>query len=143
MAQVKPGDQVKIHYIGKLEDGTVFDSTQGGDPLDIVVGQGNLIAGFEEAVMGMAPEESKTVTIPSDQAYGPRHPELVRVVNRSEVPPHIEPEENQQLHLSAEDGSQIPVVITNVTEDSITLDANHPLAGENLIFDLTLVEIVE
>lgn len=141
MAQAKLGDTVTVHYTGRLDDGTVFDSSANRDPLQFTLGQGELIPGFEEAVLGMAPGESKTETIPFDRAYGPYREEMVIEVERQQLPTEIEPAVGQQLQVREESGAVIPVVITDVTDESITLDANHPLAGEELTFDIQLVEI--
>ena len=141
MAQVKMGDKVKVHYTGKFEDGTVFDSSENREPLQFTTGERQVIPGFEQAVIGMKPGESKTVTIPSDQAYGPRFEDAVFVVDRKAFPPELKPEVNQRLHLHHPSGREIPVVVTEVSESSITLDSNHPLAGKDLTFDIKLVEI--
>lgn len=142
MTQVKPGDTVKVHYTGKLEDGTVFDSSANREPLEFSVGAGGIIPGFESAVMGMAPGESKTTNIPPDQAYGDHNPERVVVVERQQIPADIPLAVGQQLQIGQPDGQAIPVLVTEVSDNQVTLDANHPLAGENLIFDIELVEIL-
>jgi peptidylprolyl isomerase len=141
MTQAKTGDNVKVHYTGRLDDGTVFDSSRDRDPLEFTIGTGSIIPGFENAVIGMAPGESKTETIPTAQAYGPYMDDMVLVVNREQMPMEIEPEVGQQLQLQHPTGEVIPVVITDISPSEITLDANHPLAGEDLIFDIQLVEI--
>ncbi len=130
-----------MHYTGKLEDGTVFDSSQGGQPLSFTLGAGQVIAGFEEAVEGMKQGESKTTHIPAEEAYGPHRDDLVIEVPRDQIPAELNPEVGQQLQLRQEGGQDIPVVVREVTEGSITLDANHPLAGKSLIFEIELVEI--
>lgn len=142
MAQAKSGDTVKVHYTGKLDDGTVFDSSADREPLEFTLGSGSIIPGFERAVLGMNLGESKTEVIPTDDAYGPHLDEMVVVVDRQQMPPEIEPQVGQQLQLQQQDGQVLPVVITDVSGASVTLDANHPLAGEALIFDIELVEIV-
>lgn len=142
MVQAKPGDTVKVHYTGKLDDGTVFDSSAERDPLQFTIGEGMIIPGFEQAVLGMAPGQSKTETIPTDQAYGPHLDEMVVVVDRQQMPAEIEPEVGQQLQIQQSTGQVIPVVVTEISGSSVTLDANHPLAGETLIFDIELVEIL-
>ncbi|MBW4691690.1 MAG: peptidylprolyl isomerase [Lyngbya sp. HA4199-MV5] len=142
MAQAKAGDTVKVHYIGKLDDGTVFDSSENREPLEFTLGSGGIIPGFERAVLGMSLGESKTEVIPTDDAYGPHLDEMVVVVDRQQMPPEIEPQVGQQLQLQQQDGQILPVVITDVSGASVTLDANHPLAGEELTFDIELVEIV-
>lgn len=142
MAQAKTGDTVKVHYTGKLEDGTVFDSSSDREPLQFTIGDGMIIPGFEQAVVGMSPGDAKTEHIPTDQAYGPHLEEMVVVIDRQQMPTEIEPEIGQQLQIQQPTGQVIPVVITNVSDSTVTLDANHPLAGEDLTFDIKLVEIV-
>lgn len=141
MVQAKPGDTVKIHYTGKLEDGTVFDSSMNREPLEFTLNAGQVIPGFEKAVLGMSPGQSKTEKIPMDQAYGPYRDEMVIEVSRQVMPADLLPEVGQQLQLQQPTGQVIPVVITDVTDATVTLDANHPLAGEDLTFDIQLVEI--
>jgi peptidylprolyl isomerase len=141
MPQAQQGDQVKVHYTGRLADGMTFDTSLQREPLEFTLGEGDLIPGFEQAVIGMAPGESRTTTIPSDQAYGPHHPERVMDVERHHLPPDLQPLIGQRLHMTRQDGSEPTVVVTAVTEVQVTLDANHPLAGQDLIFDITLVEI--
>lgn len=141
MTQAKDGDNVKVHYTGKLDDGTVFDSSVDRDPLEFTIGSGMIIPGFEQAVIGMAPGDSKTELIPSDNAYGPYLEEMVLTVEREQIPLEIEPEIGQQLQLQHPTGQVIPVVITEVSPETVTLNANHPLAGENLTFEISLVEI--
>jgi len=142
MTQAQVGDMVKVHYTGKLTDGTTFDTSLERDPLEFTLGEGELIAGFEQAVLGMAAGESKTTTISADQAYGPHHAERVIDVERHHLPSDLQPEMGQQLQMTRPDGTTLSVMITTVTETQVTLDANHPLAGQDLIFDITLVEIV-
>lgn len=141
MVQAKPGDTVKIHYTGRLEDGTVFDSSVEREPLEFTLNGGQVIPGFDEAVLGMSPGESKTQKIPMDQAYGPHREEMVLEISRQQIPPDLEPEVGQQLQVQQENGQAIPVFVTEVTDSIVTLDANHPLAGEDLTFDIKLVEI--
>lgn len=141
MAEAKAGDKVRVHYTGTLDDGQVFDSSRGRDPIEFELGSGQVIAGFNEAVTGMEPGESRRVTIPSAQAYGPHVPENVVTVERKQLPEDIEPQVGQQLQMSQ--GEQnFRVTVTRVTEEAVELDANHPLAGRDLTFDLELVEIV-
>ncbi len=142
MAQAKTGDTVKVHYTGKLDDGTVFDSSVEREPLQFTIGEGQIIPGFEEAVIGMNPGESKTAKISMDKAYGPHRKEMVAVVPREQIPADLKPEVGQQLQVRQPDGRAMIVVITDVSEASVTLDANHPLAGKDLTFDIQLVEIV-
>ena len=138
--QAKHGDTVRIHYTGTLRDGSVFDSSRGREPLEFVLGSGQVIPGFDVAVTGMAPGEQKTVTIPAAQAYGEPREEMVVAVGRDEFPPHVTPEPGQRLQMS--DGTQsFAVVVREVSDDQVVLDANHPLAGEDLTFALELVEV--
>jgi len=141
MRQAKNGDSVKVHYTGKLDDGTVFDSSIDREPLEFTIGESQVIAGFEEAVVGMNLNESKTATIPAEQAYGPHHPEMVVSVDRERFPEHLKPEVGQQLQMRQEQGQVIVVMVTDVSESHVSLDANHPLAGKDLTFDIELVEI--
>jgi peptidylprolyl isomerase len=142
MAQAQLGDTVQVHYTGKLPDGTSFDSSLQRDPLQFTLGQGEIIPGFEQAVVGMAPGESKTETVPSDQAYGPHRPEMVVAVDREQLPSDLQPTVGQQLQMRKQDGTAVPVVVSEISDSQVTLDANHPLAGQDLIFDITLVAIV-
>lgn len=143
MAQAQLGDKVKVHYTGRLDDGSVFDSSIISDPLEFTIGEREVVPGFEEAVIGMSPGESKNVKIPVDKAYGPRRDDMVMVVEREKFPPDIEPEVGQQLEIrQREDGRTIPVTVTDVSESNVTLDANHYLAGKGLTFDIQLLEIV-
>jgi peptidylprolyl isomerase len=143
MAKPKKGDTVRVHYTGRLADGSVFDSSAGRDPLQFKVGAGQVIAGFDEAVAGLNPGEKTTVEISVERAYGARRENLVTRVPRAQVPPNIHPEVGQRLQVQPNPGGQrINVTITEVTDEAITLDANHPLAGKELIFDIELVEIV-
>ena len=142
MTQAKNNDSVKVHYTGKLNDGTVFDSSQDRDPLQFQLGQGQIIPGFEQAVIGMSAGEAKTVNIPSNQAYGPRQEELIQEVPRQQLPTDMEFQVGQRLQLGQEKEQPMIVEVTEVTDASITLDANHPLAGKELIFDIELLEII-
>lgn len=142
MSTVNDGDTVKVHYTGKLNDGSVFDSSQDREPLEFTLGQGQLIPGFEDAVNGMEPGESTTVTIPSDEAYGERRDDLELEVAKNELPDNIEPEVGMQLQMQQQQSGQaVPVKITKVEDDKVTLDANHPLAGKDLTFDIEVVEV--
>jgi len=135
------GDSVKIHYTGTLEDGTTFDSSEGRDPLEFTLGSGQVIVGFDEAVTGMEVGDKKTVNIPADKAYGQRNEEMVITAPRDQVPPDIKPEIGQQLQMAGPNNQPIIVKITEVTDEHIVLDANPPLAGKDLTFDLELVSI--
>ncbi len=141
MPQAKHGDLVKIHYKGSLEDGTVFDSSAGREPLEFTIGEGQVIPGFEEMVMGMEPGQSKTNTIPSDQAYGERRDDMMIEVERSHLPPDLNPEVGQDLYMQSPEGHVLPVRIVAVQEAAVTIDANHPLAGKDLTFEVELVSI--
>jgi peptidylprolyl isomerase len=141
MAQARQGDTVKIHYTGKLDDGTVFDASGENEPLEFVIGQGKVITGVEEAVVGMNPEESKTTVIPPEKAYGPYHDDMVVSVEKDKFPADVQLEPGLELEFKQEDGESIFVMITDVTDDVVTLDANHPLAGKDLTFDIQLMEI--
>ena len=143
MAQAKEGDTVNVHYTGRLGDGTVFDSSAGRDPLQFTIGEGQLIPGFETGVLGMNPKETKTVEIPANEAYGPHHDEMVMVVEKSQFPPDLNPEIGDQLQMRHESGQIVIVTVTEISDANITLDANHPLAGKDLIFDLELAEIIQ
>jgi peptidylprolyl isomerase len=142
MARAKPGDTVKVHYTGKLEDGTVFDTSTDSDPLQFTIGDGQIIPGFEQAVVGMNSGESKTIKVPVDEAYGPHREEMVLVVDRNQLPADLIPEVGQQLQSRQPDGQTIVVTVTDISESSVTVDANHPLAGKDLTFDIQLIEIV-
>ena len=135
------GNTIKIHYTGKLDDGTVFDSSKEREPLEFKLGSGGLIKGFEDAVRGMAVGDKKTIKIPAEEAYGAYRDDLVMNVDKSQFPPDIEPKEGVMLCLRHPNGSTIDALITTVAEDSVTLDSNHPLAGEDLTFELEMMEI--
>ncbi|WP_339749911.1 peptidylprolyl isomerase [uncultured Rubinisphaera sp.] len=142
MNAAKSGDTVRIHYTGKLEDGTQFDSSEGRDPLEFALGSGNVIPGFENAVEGMAVGDKKSVTIPPEEAYGPRHEQLIQDVPRNRLPDGITPTVGMELQSQNENGQVMQFSVTAVDEESITVDGNHPLAGKALSFDVELVEIV-
>lgn len=142
MQQVKNGDTVKVHYYGRLANGDTFDSSEGREPLEFEVGGGMVIKGFDDGVMGMKPGEKKTVNIPVDDAYGPKNDEMVIEFPKDRFPDDMEPEVGMPLTMSDGSGQNFSVIIKEVRDDSVVLDANHPLAGEDLTFDLELVEIV-
>lgn len=142
MTQAKSGDTVRIHYTGTLDDGTEFDSSAGRDPLEFALGGGQVIPGFDSAVDGMAVGENKTVTIPAEQAYGERHEQLVQEVPKNALPDEIDPAIGMQLQSRSPEGHVMNLVITDVAAETITLDGNHPLAGQALTFAIELVEIV-
>ncbi len=140
MTATKRGDNVKVHYTGKLADGTVFDSSKGGEPLAFAVGSGQVIQGFEEGVVGMKVGESKVLNIPVEKAYGERNDELVIQAPIEQVPPDLKPELGMRLEMGGANGEILRVVVTEITKTHITLDANPPLAGKDLIFEVELVE---
>jgi len=142
MTQAKSGDTVRIHYTGTLDDGTQFDSSDGRDPLEFALGGGQVIPGFDGAVDGMAVGESKSVTIPPEEAYGQRHEQLVQQVPKTALPEDMEPAVGMQLQSQGPDGQVMNLVVTEIVDDTITVDANHPLAGQALTFAIELVEIV-
>ncbi|HPP73518.1 MAG TPA: peptidylprolyl isomerase [Armatimonadota bacterium] len=141
MAVAKTGDLVKVDYTGRLNSGQIFDTSEGREPIEFVLGSHQVIPGFEEAVEGMSVGDKKTIEIPADQAYGQRREELVATVRRDQLPEDLEPKEGDILRIQREDGQVILVRITDIDETSATLDANHPLAGEDLTFDIKLVDI--
>ncbi len=141
MSQVKQGDTISVHYTGKLADGTIFDSSYGRAPIQFTLGQGKLIAGFEKAVIGMKTGEKKTAIIPVLEAYGPRHDKAVVEMERKNLPQNLIPQVGQRLELTQDDESTVLVTVTAVTEAAITVDANHPLAGKDLTFEIELVSI--
>ena len=141
MSKAKNGDKIRIHYTGKLEDGNVFDNSKERQPLEFVVGDGEVMPGIEKGVIGMEPGDTKTVEIPPEEAFGPRRKELVIEVAKSELPDQMTPTMGQKVQMRHPNGGNIELVITDVNEETITLDANHPLAGHTLCFDLELVEI--
>ena len=141
MSAVKAGDTVKVHYVGTFDDGQVFDSSEGSDPLEFTVGAGQVIPGFDQALVGMLTGETKNIVIPAEQAYGQRQEELVQTISREQFNLNgVEPELGMAIEMHTPEGS-IPLVIAELTETTVTLDANHPLAGEELHFALTLVDI--
>jgi FKBP-type peptidyl-prolyl cis-trans isomerase 2 len=142
MQQVKKGDKVKVHYHGKLTSGEIFDTSSGRDPLEFEVGSGSVIKGFDDGVAGMRVGEKKTINIPLDEAYGPRSEDMLIEFPKDRLPQDMKLEKGMELTMSNGAGHNIPVVLTEVKDDCVILDANHPLAGEDLIFDIELVEIV-
>ena len=141
MAAAQNGDKVKVHYTGKLEDGTMFDSSADSEPLELTLGNGLAIAGFEKAIVGMNPGESKTVDIPVDEAYGPYLEEHVATVTRDGIPDDGQPQLGEVLTMRSPEGQESRVRVKAMSDNSITLDGNHPLAGKDLTFDIELVEI--
>ena len=141
MQQAKKGDKVIVHYHGKLTTGETFDSSEGKDPLPFEIGSGMVIKGFDEGVTGMTVGEKKTITIPADEAYGPVNPDMVIEMPKDRLPEDMEVEVGMPLVMSDPQGQQFQVVVKELSDDKIVLDANHPLAGKDLVFDLELVEI--
>ncbi|PTN01782.1 peptidylprolyl isomerase [Rhodovulum imhoffii] len=139
---VKPGDTVRIHYTGTLDDGTTFDSSEGRDPLEFTVGAGQIIPGLDKALPGMEAGAQKTVKVPCAEAYGAHNPEATQAVPRAQVPADIPLEIGTQLQLQTPDGQVMAVTVAEATDDEVILDANHPLAGKDLTFAIELVEIV-
>ncbi|MFV2051544.1 FKBP-type peptidyl-prolyl cis-trans isomerase [Aliiroseovarius sp. YM-037] len=141
MTQVKSGDTVRIHYTGTLADGTTFDSSEGRDPLEFAVGSGQIISGLDAAMPGMEVGEKKTVNVPADQAYGQADPAARQAVPRADIPADIPLDLGTQLQVQTPQGQAVTVTVAEVTESEVTLDANHPLAGKDLTFDIELVEV--
>ena len=142
MPQAKTGDTVKVHYTGSLSDGRIFDSSTDRDPLEFTVGAHQVVPGFEDAVLGMSPGESKTAHLPADQAYGQRDNRLIIRVNKSQLPPDMTVKLNDHLQMRSGDGRVMNVTVAEIADDNIVLDGNHFLAGQDLTFDIELVEIV-
>jgi peptidylprolyl isomerase len=142
MTQVKTGDKVKVHYHGKLTSGETFDSSAGREPLEFEVGSGMVIKGFDDGVTGMVVGDKRTINIPFDQAYGPINPEMVIEMPKDKFPKDLDIEVGMPLGMSDQQGQQFQVTIVEIKEDIVLLDANHPLAGQDLVFDLELVEII-
>ncbi len=141
MSQATAGDKVKIHYTGTLEDGSQFDSSKGRDPLEFQIGSGQVIPGFDKAVEGMAVGDTKSVTIAAEDAYGPRNEQAIQEVPKSALPPDLVPVEGMNLQAQGRDQQPIQLTVVEVKDDSITVDANHPLAGKALNFEISLVAI--
>jgi len=141
MQQVKTGDKVKVHYQGRLRNGETFDSSEGREPLEFTVGSGQVIKGFDDGVQGMQPGEKKTVEIDVKDAYGEKQQEMLIEFPKTQFPPDMNPEVGMQLMMNNGAGQSFPVTIAEVRDETVLLDANHPLAGEDLIFDLELVSI--
>lgn len=141
MSQAKAGDTVRIHYTGTLDDGTQFDSSSGRDPLEFELGRGQVILGFEKAVEGMTVGDTKNIRLEPDDAYGPHHDQLVQTVSRNDLPDDLSLAEGMALQTKSQDGQVTRLTVTSVTEETVTLDANHPLAGQALSFEIELVKI--
>lgn len=141
MTEAKSGDTVKITYVGTLNDGQMFDSSEGRDPLEFVLGSGQIIKGLDSAIPGMSVGDKKTVNVPCDQAYGEKNPEARQAVPREQIPADIPVAVGTQLQMQTPQGQVVPVTVAEVTETEVTLDANHPLAGQDLNFEIEVVEI--
>jgi peptidylprolyl isomerase len=142
MSKAKSGDTVKVHYTGKLSNGTIFDSSEGRDPLQFVIGANQVIPGFEKAVEGMAVGDKEIVDIPVNDAYGPVRPELVSDIDKKDIPDDIDLEVGKPIQVMDAEGNKFVVMVIDITDSHITLDGNHPLAGKDLTFDIELMEIV-
>jgi peptidylprolyl isomerase/FKBP-type peptidyl-prolyl cis-trans isomerase SlpA len=143
VAKAKEGDTVRVHYTGKLKDGTVFDTSQDREPLSFTIGEQRVIPGFEEAVVGMEPGDSKTEELAPEKAYGEHREDMVMELERDQLPDNMDPKVGQQLQLRMQNGQEVPVVITELGEEAVTIDANHPLAGKSLVFEIELIGIGE
>ena len=143
MSQVKKNNTVKVHYVGKLSDGQVFDTSEGKEPLEFTLGQGKLIAGFEKGLIDMKINEKKTITISKEEAYGESREDLIQEVDKSQLPEDITPEVGMGLVSKSADGNEMNLLIVEVKETTIVIDGNHPLAGKELTFDLEVVDIQE
>ncbi|MCY0093136.1 FKBP-type peptidyl-prolyl cis-trans isomerase [Hoeflea ulvae] len=143
MSEAKSGDTVRINYTGKLTDGTRFDSSEGREPLEFQLGSGQIIPGLDRGVEGMKVGDKQTVTVPAEEAYGPHDAAKVQQVPRNALPPELEPQEGMQLQAQTPEGAQMTLIVTAVAEQEITVDANHPLAGKDLIFEIEMVEILK
>jgi peptidylprolyl isomerase len=141
MSQAKDGDTVKVHYTGRLENGEVFGTTKDEEPLELTLGSGKIIPGFEKGIAGMEVGDTKTITVPPGEAYGQRIKELIVDIKKTDLPEDITPAIGKQLQIRQKDGNPIEVAITDMDEDTVTLDANHPLAGNTLLFEVELLEI--
>ncbi|MGB6011040.1 MAG: FKBP-type peptidyl-prolyl cis-trans isomerase [Desulfobacterales bacterium] len=142
MTKAKTGDKVKVHFEGFLEDGTVFGSTTDEEPFEFIIGEKDMLPGFEDAVVGMQKGDIKTITLPPEEAYGPHKKELVSVMERSGFPQEVHLEVGKRLRVRTQDGKYTMVTIKDFTEDSIVLDENDPLAGKTLTFKIELVDII-
>tara|TARA_R110002124_G_scaffold133942_6_gene296484 strand:+ start:2668 stop:3105 length:438 start_codon:yes stop_codon:yes gene_type:complete len=143
MTEARTGDTVRINYAGRLTDGTSFDSSAGREPLQFILGEGQVIRGLEAHVTGMAPGDKSTVTIPCDEAYGPHRAEAVQTLGRDKVPAGIDIAVGTQLQAKTADGGMLPIRVVEVDETTVKVDANHPLAGQDLVFDVEVVEVIK
>ena len=143
MSKPENGDVVRVHYTGRLTDGTEFDSSAGREPLQFEIGSGQIIEGLDRQIAEMEEGAKQTVTIPAAEAYGERRPEQVQEIPRSAIPEEIQPTPGMQLQATTQSGQPVPIVVVDVTDETVTVDANHPLAGRDLVFDVELVEIIK
>ena len=143
MSEAKSGDTVRINYTGKLTDGTQFDSSEGREPLEFQVGSGQIISGLDREVEGMKIGDKQTVTVAAEEAYGPHDPAKVQQVPRTALPPELEPQEGMQLQAQTPQGGQVTLIVTTVGDQEITVAANHPLAGKDLVFEIEMIEILK
>jgi len=141
MMRAKDGDTVRVQYTGRLDDGSVFDSSVERETLQFTIGKGQVLNGVEQAVIGMRPQESKTILVPAAEAYGPHRDEMTTEVQRSQFPDSVKLKVGQRLQIKQKNGQSIAVSVLGLSDSTVTLDANHPLAGKDLTFDLQLVEI--
>ncbi|AHF97538.1 MAG: FKBP-type peptidyl-prolyl cis-trans isomerase [Desulfurella sp.] len=141
MAIAQKGDKVLVHYVGKLDDGSVFDSSIESSPLEFIIGDGTIIPGFEEAVIGLEEGQKKSFTLKPEEAYGPYYNERVIVINKSQLPPDLDPQIGDRLQGQQPDGSVVLFSVIDKNEEELTLDGNHPLAGKNLNFEIELVKV--
>ncbi len=141
MEGIREGDRVQVHYTGKLQSGEVFDSSQGREPLDLTIGEGKIIPGFEQALLGMQTGDKKSFDLTPDQAFGERKDELVHVIQKEQIPSDIKLEIGMQLALEGQQKEPIPAQVVDISESTVTLDTNHPLAGKDIIFEVDVVEI--
>ncbi len=141
MEGIREGDRVQVHYTGKLQSGEVFDSSQGREPLDLTIGEGKIIPGFEQALLGMQTGDKKSFDLTPDQAFGERKDELVHVIQKEQIPSDIKLEIGMQLALEGQQKEPIPAQVVDISESTVTLDTNHPLAGKDITFEVDVVEI--
>lgn len=141
MEGIREGDQVQVHYTGKLQSGEVFDSSQGREPLNLTIGEGKIIPGFEQALLGMQTGEKKSFDLTPDQAFGERRDELVHVIQKEQIPSDVKLEIGMQLALEGQQKEPVPAQVVDISESTVTLDTNHPLAGKDITFEVDVVEV--
>lgn len=142
MTALKKGDTIKVHYTGKIDDGTVFDTSKDREPLEFTIGEGKLIPGFEDAVLGLSVGDVETVKIPAEEAYGEKREDMKVEIDKKQIPDDINPEIGQRLQIQQKDGGSLQVTVTKMTDTTVTLDANHELAGEDLTFEIEVLEVL-